>query len=80
MFRGVSHWNAPRRVRTVPRGYGSHADFLDMVRESADRRAVEVLRELQTAFSRYVREERVSVIQLADVDVFELGRILLTIA
>ncbi len=76
MFRTVSHENAPRRVKTVPRGYGSHADFLDMVRESADRRAVEISKELHSAFSSYVREERVSVIQLADIDVFELSRIL----
>jgi hypothetical protein len=67
---------APVRVKTVPQGYGTHEDFLRMVRESADRRANEVTTELHTAFARFVREERVSVIQLADIDVFELGRIL----
>jgi hypothetical protein len=63
-------------MKSVPRGYGTHADFLDMVRESATKRAEEVQAELREAFARYVREEPVLVIQLADINVFELSEIL----
>src|SRR5882724_5718494 len=63
-------------MKSVPRGYGTHADFLDMVRDSATRRAAVVQAELQAAFSPYVHEEPVLVIQLADITVFELGEVL----
>jgi hypothetical protein len=63
-------------MKSVPRGYGTHADFLDMVRESATRRAEAVQAELRTAFRRFVREEPVLVIQLADINVHDLAQIL----
>src|SRR5205823_3713930 len=63
-------------MKSVPRGYGTHADFLDMVRESATKRAAAIQAELREAFARYVREEPVSVIQLADITVFDLSEIL----
>jgi len=63
-------------MKSVPRGYGSHADFLDMVRESATKRAQAIQAELRTAFQRFVREEPVLVIQLADINVHDLAQIL----
>ncbi|HYU53805.1 MAG TPA: hypothetical protein VEK37_12720 [Gemmatimonadaceae bacterium] len=63
-------------MKSVPRGYGTHADFLDMVRESATRRAEAVQAELRTAFRQFVREEPVLVIQLADINVHDLAQIL----
>jgi hypothetical protein len=47
-----------------------------MVRESATKRADAVQAELRQAFARYVREEPLLVIQLADITVFDLGEIL----
>src|SRR6266480_4932318 len=63
-------------MKSVPRGYGTHADFLDMVRKSATKRAEDIQAELRTAFARFVREERVLVIQLADINVHDLAQIL----
>ncbi len=63
-------------MKSVPRGYGTHADFLDMVRESATKRAATVQAELRTAFRQFVREEPVLVIQLADINVYDLAQIL----
>lgn len=63
-------------MKSVPRGYGTHADFLGMVQESANRRAETIRGELRAAFGRYVREEPVLVIQLADITVFELSEFL----
>jgi len=63
-------------MKSVPRGYGTHADFVDMVREPANKRAEVLYGELRTAFARHVREEPVAVIQLADITVFELSDIL----
>ena len=63
-------------MKSVPRGYGTHADFLDMVRGAATERAKAVQAELRAAFARHVREELVLIIQLADINVFELGEIL----
>ncbi len=63
-------------MKSVPRGYGTHADFLDMVRKSATMRAEAIQTELRTAFARFVREEPVLVIQLADINVHDLAQIL----
>src|SRR2546428_13542820 len=63
-------------MKSVPRGYGNHADFLDMVRESATKRAETIQTELRTAFGRFVREEPVLIIQLADINVHDLAQIL----
>jgi hypothetical protein len=63
-------------MKSVPHGYGTHADFLGMVREAATKRAEALQAELRTAFGRFVHEERVFVIQLADVNVHELAQIL----
>ncbi len=63
-------------MKSVQRGYGTHADFLDMVRDSAAKRATAIQAELHTAFRRFVREEPVLVIQLADINVHELAQIL----
>src|SRR2546422_683260 len=63
-------------MKSVPGGYGTHADFLDMVRGAATKRAEVVQAELRVAFARHVREEPVLVIQLADINVFELSEIL----
>ncbi len=63
-------------MKSVPRGYGTHADFLDMVREAATKRAETVHAELRTAFGRFVREQPVMVIQLADINVHDLAQIL----
>ena len=38
-------------MKSVPRGYGTHADFLDMVRESATKRAEAIQAELREAFA-----------------------------
>lgn len=64
-------------MKTVPRGYGSHPDFLDLVRASAQERARAVEGELRTAFGKYASEQKVVVIQLAAIDAYELGEILL---
>jgi len=64
-------------MKSVPGGYGTHADFMNMVRESAEERAKTIERELLVAFSRYVREQPVTVIQLAEINVFELTEIIL---
>ena len=63
-------------MKSVPRGYGTQADFLDMVRGAATKRAEVVREELRAAFAYYVREEPVLVIQLADIDVYDLSEIL----
>src|SRR5438876_9683066 len=63
-------------MKSVPRGYGTHADFLDMVRKSATTRAEAIQAELRTAFRRFGREEPVLVIQLADINVHDLAQIL----
>src|SRR2546422_4965794 len=63
-------------MKSVPRGYGTHADFLDMVRESATKRAEAIQAELREAFRRFVKEEPVQVIQLADITAQDLAQIL----
>ena len=47
-----------------------------MVQDSATKRAEAILSALSEAFARYVSEERVLNIQLADITVFDLGSIL----
>jgi len=63
-------------MKSVPRGYGTHADFLGMVQDAATKRAEAIQSALSEAFARYASEERVLVIQLADITVFDLGSIL----
>ena len=60
----------------MPRGYGTHADFVDMVRESATKRAETIQAELREAFRHFVKEEPVQVIQLADITAQDLAQIL----
>jgi hypothetical protein len=64
-------------MKSVPAGYGTHADFLEMVRKAADERAQIVEDELRVAFEGYVREQTLLVLQLADINVFDLARVLL---
>src|SRR5579859_5004416 len=63
-------------MKSVPRGYGTHADFLKMVQEAADQRAMDIQAALSTAFKQFVREEPTVVIQLADITALELAKIL----
>jgi len=59
-------------MKSVPREYGNHADFMEMVKESATKRAEKIGGALQAAFQQRLREERVLTVHLADIDVHEL--------
>lgn len=63
-------------MKSVPRGYGTHADFQEMVTKSVEERTATVTFELKEAFASFVREELVQVIYLSDVTVFDLASIL----
>lgn len=65
-------------MKSVPRGYGTHADFMELVQESVVERTKLIGTALQDAFATCIHEENVETIHLADIDVHELADVILS--
>jgi hypothetical protein len=66
----------PKRVADAPRAYATHRDYLKRAAPLADVRYKLIREKALEAFHDYIREERCLVVQFADMNATELGRIL----
>ena len=58
----------------MPYGYGTHADYMDWVRDDADSRKAVIEKALREAFSDFIETREVEVIVFSSMSAFDLAK------